>query len=194
MRGCLVFVAVFAMCASAHAKTFTVRQAPTALIELAPASLPTLVAVNAPLAPAFPIEPPTILRMAQRLQCAVYARMRAGIEIRGAAGSWWGQAQGRYKRADAPQLGAVMVLGGTPKGHVAVVAQVLSPTEILVDHANWMNKGEVEIGALVRDVSAANDWSAVRVWYPPTRGLGNKAYPVRGFILPGAQVQVASLN
>jgi surface antigen len=130
--------------------------------------------------------PPKIIRPARRLQCAVYARQRAGVELFGAAGSWWAQAQGKFNRASAPLIGAVMVLGGTPKGHVAVVSKVLSPVEILVDHANWMNKGEIQIGALVRDVSPNNDWSAVRVWYPPSKGLGNKAYPVRGFILAQA--------
>jgi hypothetical protein len=32
------------------------------------------------------------------------------------------------------------------------------------------------------DVSDANDWSAVRVWYAPIQGLGTTHWPVDGFI------------
>jgi hypothetical protein len=33
------------------------------------------------------------------LQCVPYARAQSGIEIRGNAGTWWAQAEGRYARA-----------------------------------------------------------------------------------------------
>jgi len=38
----------------------------------------------------------------------------------------------------------------------------------------------------VVDISAENDWSAVKVWNIKTGGWGSKTYPVQGFILPGA--------
>lgn len=143
----------------------------------------------------FAYEPPVLVRGVKRLQCAVYARERSGVDLRGAAGAWWNLARGLYNRAATPSLGAVLVLGGTKNGHVAVVSKVLSTRAILVDHANWMNKGEIQLGALMEDVSAKGDWSAVRVWYLPSKGLGRKAYPVKGFILPqAARRQMASLD
>jgi hypothetical protein len=132
----------------------------------------------------FSAAPPRIDRSGSPIQCALYARARTGIALFGAARAWWAQAEGRYQRTHTPQAGAVMAMGGTPGGHIAVVARVLSPREILIDHANWMGQGEVMTGALAVDVSAANDWSEVRVWHPPSNGLGQRAYPVQGFILP----------
>ena len=92
-----------------------------------------------------------MVRGAKRLQCAVYARERSGVDLRGAAGAWWNLARGQYDRTAKPAIGAVLVLGGTPKGHVAVVTKMISAREILVDHANWMNKGEIQLGALMED-------------------------------------------
>jgi hypothetical protein len=42
----------------------------------------------------------------------------------------------------------------------------------------------------VLDVSPGNDWSAVRVWWPPSQAWGVTVYPTYGFIQPhpaGAQ-------
>ena len=38
----------------------------------------------------------------------------------------------------------------------------------------------------MRDVSESGDWSAVRVWFAPLGDLGSTAWPVQGFIYPGA--------
>ncbi len=130
-----------------------------------------------------PVPKPVIVPIGRGLQCAQYARMRSGLTLAGDAARWWYLAAGRYKRDRRPEPGAVMVMGGTRHGHVAVVVELRSKREVLVDHANWMNRGEIQMGALVRDVSPANDWSQVRVWYPPINDLGNRAYPVFGFIL-----------
>jgi hypothetical protein len=184
MKGCLFLLAALALCGTAQARTFAAPEAPAVAIEIA-AVTPLELDLAAPPIFDVAIAPPQVMR-GMSLQCAVYARLRSGLNLRGLARSWWGQAQGRYARASAPAVGAVLVLGGTSKGHVAVVAKLISPTQILVDHANWMNRGEVQLGALMEDVSAHGDWSAVRVWYPPIAGLGAKAYPVMGFILPGA--------
>jgi hypothetical protein len=73
------------------------------------------------------------------------------------------------------------------------VSHVVSATAILVDHANWSNRGEIVTGALMIDVSPLNDWSRVRVWHPPTGTLGLRRYPVFGFILPKpAHPQIAA--
>jgi hypothetical protein len=118
------------------------------------------------------------------LECAIYARERSGVELYGAARSWWSQAQGRYPRAARPQAGAVMVMGGTEGGHVAVVTHVLNERQIVIDHANWLGDGEIVTDALVEDASEANDWSAVKVWNAEAGTMGARAYPVLGFILP----------
>ena len=36
----------------------------------------------------------------------------------------------------------------------------------------------------VVDVSAANDWSSVRVWWAPVHALGSSVYSTFGFIAP----------
>jgi surface antigen len=122
------------------------------------------------------------------LTCVPYARERSGLPIRGDAWQWWEAASGRYQRDRAPQPGSVLVLMRTsrlPMGHVAVVAQVVSAREIRVDHANWASgagKGRIAQDQPVLDISPANDWSTVRVWYPPGRGYGTTAFPAYGFI------------
>ena len=148
-----------------------------------PSELPPLLETIAAEPPIAPAPKPVIVGIGGGLQCAPYARMRSGLSLSGNARLWWHLAAGRYKRDRKPEPGAVMVMGGTRFGHVAVVVELRSKREVLVDHANWMNRGEIQMGALVRDVSAANDWSQVRVWYPPVNDLGNRAYPVYGFIL-----------
>jgi hypothetical protein len=129
---------------------------------------------------------PTLVvdRSGAPVQCAIYARRRTGLALSGRADDWWVQAEGRYRRSHAPEAGAVLIMGGTARGHIAVVADVLNRREILVDHANWLGAGEIVRGALVRDVSEANDWSQVRVWHPPTRALGMRTYSGIGFIHP----------
>lgn len=125
-------------------------------------------------------------------QCAAFARQFSGIEIRGDAWTWWTLADGRYAKGNRPRVGAVlsfMPSGPMRLGHVATVTQVLGDREITVTHANWSpingTRGQVERDVLVLDVSEANDWSQVRVWYAPIGDLGTTAWPVDGFIYPG---------
>lgn len=121
------------------------------------------------------------------LQCVPYARDLSGIQIRGDAWTWWNAADGRYRRSLRPEAGAVLVLARTDRlrgGHLAVVTQVLNEREIVVRHANWLNQGNIHLDTPVRDVSAAGDWSAVRVWYTPGATWGARAYAVAGFVLP----------
>jgi surface antigen len=125
---------------------------------------------------------------AKYLQCAPFARDVSGIEIRGNANTWWGQAAGRYQRGDRPQVGAVMAFKAVrsmPVGHVAMVSRIVSDREVLLTHANWSRRGGIERNVRAVDVSEAGDWSKVRVWYAPTGGLGTTSYPVAGFIYSG---------
>ncbi|MGD9967738.1 MAG: CHAP domain-containing protein [Hyphomonadaceae bacterium] len=121
-----------------------------------------------------------------RLQCVPFARRESGVEIYGNANTWWRQAQGRYETAETPDEGAVMVLHGyrtNARGHVAVVKERVSPRLVIVDHANWLNGGEITRDVPVMDVSEAGDWSEVRVWNVPGRHWGGRVYRVQGFIL-----------
>ena len=123
----------------------------------------------------------------QRVWCVPFARNLSGIPIRGNANTWWGQAEGLYARGKAPEVGAVMTFKQTsrlPMGHVAVVSKVVSDREILVDHANW-HRSKVSLGMSVKDVSDANDWSAVRLETNP--GSYGSVYPIKGFILASDQ-------
>jgi surface antigen len=122
-------------------------------------------------------------------QCVPFARMISGIELFGDAWTWWRQAAGKYAQGFTPKAGAVLVFkpnGVMTKGHVAVVSQVLTDRIIQVTHANWSliggSRGQVEKDVTVVDVSAAGDWSVVKVWYDPSRDLGSTTYPTYGFI------------
>jgi surface antigen len=130
---------------------------------------------------------PRIVHASKKLQCVPYARRHVKIALRGEAWTWWRAAQGRYDRGRAPQVGSVLVLKrrGRSLGHIAVVTRINGPRDIIVDHANWLNRGRIHLGTPVRDVSKNNDWSAVRVWYTPGKSWGQSAYPAYGFIYPG---------
>jgi len=130
---------------------------------------------------------PQILRDQPPLQCVPFARARSGIELYGDANTWWDQAAGRYPRSNLPAPGSVLVVRGyldDSRGHVAVVTQIVSSRIIRVDHANWLNRGEISLNVPVLDVSAQNDWSEIRVWSIPTDAWGARIYQARGFIHP----------
>jgi surface antigen len=129
---------------------------------------------------------PRIVKASARLQCVPYARDLSTIQIRGDAWTWWASAKGRYERGQEPRLGAVLVLKrkGNSRGHLAVVTRIVNEREIIVNHANWLNRGRVHLDTPIRDVSPNNNWSAVRVWYTPGNVLGKSTYPAYGFIYP----------
>lgn len=120
----------------------------------------------------------------QRVWCVPYARDLSGIEIRGNAKDWWGKARSGFARGNEPVVGSVMsfrATRGMPLGHVAVVSDVVTEREVIVNHANWhRNKVSLKMG--VRDVSKNNDWTLVRVESLP--GQYGSLYPVNGFIYP----------
>jgi surface antigen len=122
-----------------------------------------------------------------RLQCVPFARQVSGIEIRGNAETWWGQADGRYDRNRTPREGSVLAMPGIrkmPMGHVAMVSKVINEREILLTHANWSRPGMIERNVRAIDVSENGDWSLVRVWHAGSRDLGVTRYPAHGFIHP----------
>lgn len=122
----------------------------------------------------------------ERVWCVPFARTASGVDIRGNAKTWWAAAAGRYDRGSEPAVGAVMVFSGSrkmPMGHVAVVSGLVDERTILIDHANW-KRNKVSLGMVVRDVSDAGDWSAVRVEGDP--GVVGRVNPVSGFIYPDA--------
>ena len=95
-----------------------------------------------------------------------YARRESHIELSGDAWNWWDRAVGRYGRGATPQPGAVLVFkryNGSP-GHLAVVRHVVGPRHIVVDHADWLNDGNIHVATPVADVSPNGDWSQLRVW------------------------------
>jgi len=131
---------------------------------------------------------------AAALQCVPYAREISGIDIHGNALTWWSQAADRYRRGAEPKVGAVLAFQPTramPIGHVAVVAAVVDDRHILLHHANWSVRGGIERNVLAEDASPNGDWSVVRVWYAPQRGLGRRLNPTFGFIYNEAPNAVA---
>jgi surface antigen len=125
---------------------------------------------------------------ARYLQCVPFAREVSGIDIRGNADTWWGQAAGRYDRGRAPQVGAVMAFKAVrsmPVGHVAMVSRIVGEREVLLTHANWSRRGGIERDVRAVDVSADNDWSVVQVYFAGVGGLGTTRYPLSGFIYAG---------
>jgi hypothetical protein len=152
-----------------------ITPAPITGLNAAPPHLPAVAAITTP-------STETPLR---RLFCVEYARMRSGLAVFGDAKTWWSRAKNLYARASHPVEEAVMVFSGSKRlkrGHVAVVTTIVSPREIIVDQANWQNKGEIDHATPVLDVSAANDWSLVRVWDIPSGGFGSRVYKISGFI------------
>lgn len=138
---------------------------------------------------------PRIIPGRPGLQCVPFTRELSGIPIRGDAWTWWRKAKGKYHRSNRPVVGSVLVVSKTRKnkyGHLAVVTGIVNDREVIVDHANWLNKGRIHLDTPVRDVSPRNDWSAVRFWYTPGNVLGKSTYPANGFIYPTGTV--ATLN
>lgn len=126
---------------------------------------------------------------AETWQCAPFARLFSGIQLFGAAASWWGQAVGRYAEGTLPKVGSVLVfkaINSMRSGHVATVTQIISDRIVKVTHANWSviggHRGQIERDVTVVDASPNNDWSQVKVWYAPIGSVGTKAYPTYGFI------------
>ena len=130
------------------------------------------------------------------LTCAPFARELSGIALYGDAATWWEGAAGQYQRGTRPIVGSVLVFRRSsrlPSGHVAVVSRLVTPRQVEVFQANWV-PNQLDRDQLVVDVSERNDWSDVRVWYPPTGQLGSSNYATYGFILPPRPATHEELN
>jgi surface antigen len=130
------------------------------------------------------------------MTCVPYARSVTGLPLSGDAWAWWDDARGRYVESDSPAPGAVLVFRRTdrlPSGHLAVVSAVLSDHRVLVTQANWLPY-RITSNQPVLDVSPDNDWTAVRVWWPPVDGWGTTIYPTDGFILGPPAAMPRSIN
>jgi hypothetical protein len=89
-----------------------------------------------------------------------------------------------YARGNQPEIGSVLNFRPNPHmqlGHVAAVKQVVDSRHVIIDHANWASPGHISRGVDVVDVSANNDWSAVRVGLGHSGSFGS-VYPTFGFI------------
>ena len=142
-------------------------------------------AADAQTAPSSEPPAPSVERPLKRLYCVEYARLRSGLAIFGDARLWWTRARKLYEEFAQPAVDAVMVFSGSKRirrGHLAVVTRIVSPREIVVDHANWQNRGEIDRNTPVLDVSADNDWSQVRVWDIGSGRYGAHVYRISGFI------------
>ena len=133
---------------------------------------------------------PVIVTPAKPLQCVPYARRLSNIQIRGDAWTWWRSASGRYRRGRRPAVGAVLALQrqGRSLGHLAVVTGIVNGREIIVSHANWLNRGKIHLNIPVTDVSFLGNWSSVKVWYAPGGHYGGRTYKAHGFIYPSLNI------
>lgn len=160
-------------------------------LEMPTASLPQITTDTPDVLGAFP----SVEKPLKHLYCVEYARLRSGLAIFGDAKQWWSRARNLYDEFAQPAVDAVMVFSGSKRirrGHVAVVTQIVSPREIVIDHANWQNHGEIDHNTPVLDVSSKNDWSAVRVWDVATRQFGTHIYRISGFISGHSAVAAGS--
>jgi hypothetical protein len=183
LSACVLAIATFLLNPAAAASD-GVQAIRLPTLDLPAAALPQITA-----APDLLADLPQVEKPLKRLYCVQYARLRSGLEIFGDAKLWWGRAKNLYDEFTEPAVNAVMVFSGSRrirKGHVAVVTEIMSPREIVVDHANWQNHGEIDRNMPVLDVSAKNDWSQVRVWDVRTRQFGGHVYRISGFIGHGA--------
>ena len=149
---------------------------------------PVVAEVTVPVVPELVRDKPRVQTGLRKVFCVEYARMRSGLAVFGDARQWWERARNLYARASHPVEEAVMVFSGSKRlkrGHVAVVTEIVSPREIIVDHANWQNKREIDLATPVLDVSPDNDWSQVRVWDIPSGRFGMRTYAISGFITKG---------
>jgi hypothetical protein len=111
------------------------------------------------------------------------------MSISGDGRMWWYNAAGFYARGQRPEPGSVLAFPGSgsmSRGHVAVVERVVDSREVHIHHANWggpgLRRGQVMRGVRVIDVSASNDWTAVRVQVGHDRTNFGRTYRTYGFI------------
>lgn len=118
------------------------------------------------------------------IQCVAFARSASDIQLKGNAKDWWYNAEGVYERGNTPEENSVLSFRPTrrmPLGHVAVVKQIVNSRTIIIDQSHWAQRG-ISHNTPVIDVSANNDWSAVRVGLNNNKNSYGSIYPTHGFI------------
>lgn len=129
---------------------------------------------------------PALITPAAAQDCVRVVRSISHFTLQGDGWMWWNRAAGVHARDTRPMVGSVLVFkrsGRLGRGHVSLVSHIIDRRNIEVDHS-WLGGRGLRRGMRVTDVSAANDWSAVRVWHEPTAQLGMRVYPTYGFVLP----------
>jgi hypothetical protein len=133
----------------------------------------------------------TLSDASARIDDVAYVKSVTGIAIPGEAWSWWDGSNGRYARGHRPLPSAVLVFRQQqklPAGHLAIVTRLLSPRELRISHADWAStwatRGRITGNVPVLDVSRANDWTRVRLWYASS-GTVDSVYDTYGFVYGG---------
>lgn len=135
----------------------------------------------------------TLSGASARIDDVAYVKSVTGIAIPGEAWTWWDGSNGRYARGHRPMQTAVLVFRqqqNLPAGHLAIVTKVLSSREVRISHADWAStwatRGRITGNVPVLDVSRANDWTQVRLWYGD-HGTVDNVYDTYGFVYGGAE-------
>lgn len=121
--------------------------------------------------------------------CTDYVAAELGIGLYGDAKTWWDDStftSTGYTKSSTPVVGSIVVFNSwdsNPYGHVGVVRQIVSSSEILIDHSNWHWDGSILQGVGVKKYSGS--WTQVKVKYNPGDSTyPSTPYPVRGFLVP----------
>ena len=124
------------------------------------------------------------------LECVGFcSRAHSGIDLRGdafglvAAGRRPLCPRHRSERRLDPR--SDRLCGAAPLPIWPWSGDIISPREIRVDHANWLNDGAIYLSDPIVDVSPENNWSEVRVYNQRAASWGRQTYLVQGFIGPG---------
>lgn len=132
--------------------------------------------------------------------CTDYVASEFGIGVYGDAWEWWNDSRFTstgYTKSSIPAVGSIIVFNNwqkNPAGHVGIVREIVSSSEIRIDHSNWHWDGNVQKGVGVKQASGS--WTQVLVKYnPDDTNYGGTAYPVQGFlILPMSTYSVIGIN
>lgn len=123
------------------------------------------------------------------LWCTDFVANDYNIGGYGDAKTWWDDTRFTstgYTKSSTPVVGAIVVFNGWSSnsyGHVAIVRQIVSSSEIKVDHSNWHWDGNPLYGVGIKQASGS--WSSVKVKFNPgDSSYSSSTYPVRGFLIP----------
>lgn len=132
--------------------------------------------------------------------CTDYVSEQLGIGHYGDAWEWWNNTwftDTGWTKSSTPVVGSIIVFDKWAKnqyGHVGIVRQIVSPSEILIDHSNWHWDGNPQTGIGVKPANGS--WSQVKVKFNPgDKNYGGSVYPVQGFLIqPPSTYPVLGIN